>query len=220
MKKYTIIVGHYGSGKTCFAANYALKNAQNSKSTAVIDLDTVNPYFRISDFKEIFSQSGIRLISPLYANTNLDIPALTFELRQIPEEKVIIDVGGDDSGAVVLARYSDFFREISDELECIYVMNMYRLGTESPDEAVEIMREIERSSGLTVHSAVNNSNLGEETTAEVIEKSAAYAEKFCEITGLPLKYTIDSCGDARVKNRFPAETYKLWKGALNGKNYY
>lgn len=215
MKKYSVIVGHYGSGKTNFSINYALKNAENGKSVAVVDLDIVNPYFRSADLENVLSESGIRLISPLFANTNLDIPALTLELRQIPEERVIIDVGGDSSGAVALARYSDFFREISDEIECIYIINMYRLGTETIDEAVEIMREIEHSSGLTVNTVVNNSNLGAETSAKVVEKSSAYAEKFCEATALPLKYTIDTSGNAKVKNRFPADIYvkKLWEDA-------
>lgn len=215
MKKYSVIVGHYGSGKTNFSINYALKNAENGKSVAVVDLDIVNPYFRSTDLENVLSESGIRLISPLFANTNLDIPALTLELRQIPEERVIIDVGGDSSGAVALARYSDFFREISNEIECIYIINMYRLGTETIDEAVEIMREIEHSSGLTVNTVVNNSNLGAETSAEVVKKSSAYAEKFCEATALPLKYTIDTSGNAKVKNRFPADIYvkKLWEDA-------
>lgn len=215
MKKYSVIVGHYGSGKTNFSINYALKNAKDGKSTAVVDLDIVNPYFRSADFEDILSKSGIRLISPLFANTNLDIPALTLELRQIPEETVVIDVGGDASGAVALARYSDFFREIADEIECIYIINMYRLGAETVDEAMEIMREIEHSSGLKVNAVVNNSNLGAETTAEVVEKSAAYADKFCEAADLPLKYTIDTSGRANVKNRFSADVYvkKLWEDA-------
>lgn len=215
MKKYSVIVGHYGSGKTNFSINYALKNAENGKSVAVVDLDIVNPYFRSADLENDLSKAGIRLISPLFANTNLDIPALTLELRQIPEERVIIDVGGDASGAVVLARYSDYFREIYDEIECIYIINMYRLGTETIDEAVEIMREIEHSSGLTVNAVVNNSNLGAETSAEVVEKSSAYAEKFCKATALPLKYTIDTSGYAKVRNRFSADVYvkKLWEDA-------
>lgn len=215
MKKYSVIVGHYGSGKTNFSVNYALKNARDGKSVAVVDLDIVNPYFRSADLKNVLSESGIRLISPLFANTNLDIPALTLELRQIPEERVIIDVGGDASGAAVLARYSDYFREISDEIECIYIINMYRLGTETIDETVEIMREIEHSSGLTVNTVVNNSNLGAETSAKVVEKSLAYAEKFCKATGLPLKYTIDTSGNAKVRNRFSADVYvkKLWEDA-------
>ncbi len=214
MKKYSIIVGHYGSGKTSFSINYALKNAKNGKSTAIVDLDIVNPYFRSADFEDVLTKSGIRLISPLFANTNLDIPALTLELRQIPEETVIIDVGGDASGAVALARYNDFFLEIADEIECIYIINMYRLGTETVNEGVEIMREIEHSSGLKVNAVVNNSNLGAETTAEVVEKSAAYAENFCKATGLPLKYTIDTSGRANVKSRFSADACvkKLWEG--------
>lgn len=112
-KKLTVITGHYGSGKTNFAVNLALKEAKSVKRCTVIDLDIVNPYFRTADFEELFRENGITLRAPLYANSNLDIPALNIDLRSIIDETdcVIIDVGGDDEGAKALGRFAD---EISD----------------------------------------------------------------------------------------------------------
>lgn len=215
LKKYTIITGHYGSGKTNFTANLAVKAAEEGEKVTVVDLDIVNPYFRSADFAELFAKKGITLAAPLYANTNLDIPALSFNIEDFMEAegKVIVDVGGDDSGASALARYKEFLLQNSDDIEGICVINMYRYLTETAAEAVEFMREIENASGIPMSAIVNNSNLGEETTAETIENSTAYADEVSKLTGLPLKYTVDTSAGAEVKNRFPAEIYvkKIWE---------
>ena len=163
----------------------------------------------------LFRSKGIALAAPLYANTNLDIPALSFNIEDFmsAEGKVIVDVGGDDSGASALARYREFLLQNADDIEGICVINMYRYLTGTAAEAVEFMREIENASGIPMSAIVNNSNLGEETTAETIESSTAYADEVCRLTGLPLKYTVDTSAGAEVKNRFPAEIYvkKIWE---------
>ena len=134
-KKLIVITGHYGSGKTNFAVNLALKEAKSGKRCTVIDLDIVNPYFRTADFEELFRENGITFRAPLYANSNLDIPALNIDLRSIINEtdRVIIDVGGDDEGAKALGRFAD---EISAAgYEMLYVINKYRYLTKEPEEA-------------------------------------------------------------------------------------
>lgn len=215
LKKYTIITGHYGSGKTNFAANLAVKTAEEGEKVTVVDLDIVNPYFRSADFAKLFAEKGISLAAPMYANTNLDIPALSFNIEEFmgAEGKVIIDVGGDDSGASALSRYREFLLQNADDIEGIYVINMYRYLTGTAQDTIEFMREIENASGLPMSSIVNNSNLGGETTAETVEKSSAYADEVCRLSGLPLKYTVDTSGGANVKNRFAADIYvkKIWE---------
>ena len=215
LKKFTIITGHYGSGKTNFAANLALKAADNGEKVTVVDLDIVNPYFRSADFAELFAEKGISLSAPIYANTNLDIPALSFNIEDFmnTDGKVIIDVGGDDSGATALSRYREFLARNSNEIMGVYVINMYRYLTGTAQDAIEFMREIENASGLAISAVVNNSNLGEETTAETVEKSSAYAEEVCRLSALPLLYTVDTSGNAEVMNRFAAEILvkKIWE---------
>lgn len=215
LKKFTIITGHYGSGKTNFAANLALKAADSGEKVTVVDLDIVNPYFRSADFAELFAEKGISLSAPIYANTNLDIPALSFNIEDFmnTDGKVIIDVGGDDSGATALSRYREFLDRNSDDIMGVYVINMYRYLTGTAQDAIEFMREIENASGLAISAVVNNSNLGEETTAETVEKSSAYAEEVCRLSALPLLYTVDTSGNAEVLNRFAAEILvkKIWE---------
>ena len=215
MKKITVVTGHYGSGKTNFSANLAIKLAGEGKKVTVADLDIVNPYFRSADFAELFREKNVTLAAPMFANTNLDIPAISFDLERIAEEDgyLIVDVGGDEDGAAALGRYANGFSAHSDNIEVVYVVNMYRYLTGTAEEAVQFMNEIAYASRLKHTAIVNNSNLAEETTAERIEASVPYAEKICELTGLPLLYTVVSGGiKANVPDPFEAEVYvkKIW----------
>ena len=66
-----------------------------------MDLDIVNPYFRTADFGRLFAEHGVTMITPDYANSNVDIPVLNFDLERIASDPgyLIVDVGGDDAGA-------------------------------------------------------------------------------------------------------------------------
>ena len=67
-KRITLLCGHYGSGKTNFAVNYALEIAKSGKKTSLSDLDIVNPYFRSKDSEKVLADAGIRFISSDFAN--------------------------------------------------------------------------------------------------------------------------------------------------------
>lgn len=189
MKKITVITGHYCSGKTNLAVNLAVK----LKNAAVVDLDIVNPYFRTADFRGLFEQSGITLVAPDFANTNLDVPSLQFDLARLADkyENVVVDVGGDDAGAYALGKFSEELNARND-VEMLYVINQRRFLTQSANEAAELMYEIENASRMKHTAVVNNTNLGAETTAEIIEQSRDFAREVCEKTGLPLKFTAAS----------------------------
>lgn len=218
MKKITIITGHYGSGKTNFAVNLAMKAAKDGKSAAIVDLDIVNPYFRTADFREIFEAKGIKLIAPEFANTNLDVPSLQFDLEQLAasEDCLIIDVGGDDAGASALGRYSEALSAYKDNLDMLYVINQRRYLTSNADETVRLMYEIECAARMKHTALVNNTNLGRETTPSVIEQSLEFASETSEKTGLPIKFTTcpEDCAElCEVEDIFPVRVYvkPLWE---------
>ena len=216
MKKINIITGHYGSGKTNFSANLAMKLAESGEKVTVADLDIVNPYFRSADFEEMFGSKGITLAAPMYANSNLDIPAISFDLGRIASESgyLVVDVGGDDAGAIALGRYAKMFAEMSGEVDMLYVVNCRRFLTRTADEALELMYEIEAAASMKHTAIVNNTNLLYETTAEVLEQSESFAEEISRKSGLPIAYTCVPLGiSAKVQNPFPTEIYvkKIWE---------
>lgn len=194
MKKTTIITGHYGSGKTNISANLALKLSQEGAKVTVVDLDIVNPYFRTADFSELFEKNGITLISSMYANSNLDIPAISFDIEGIMNDNgyLIIDVGGDDTGATALGRYHDVFMQNQGEIDMLYVINCCRYMTRFSEEALELFHEIEKTARFSHTGIINNSNLGEMTTVQTILDSMEFAKQVSEKTGLPLIFTAAS----------------------------
>ena len=147
-KRLTLFAGHYGSGKTNIAVNYAMLLADEGKKVCIADLDIVNPYFRTKDSEDELRAKGITLIASPYANTNVDLPALPAESYRLVQDKScygVIDIGGDDRGAYALGRYADLIKAEGD-YRMAFVLNKYRPLTSTVDGAVEIMREIEASS--------------------------------------------------------------------------
>lgn len=206
LKKAVVITGHYGSGKTNIAVNIALYFAAAGESVCIVDLDIVNPYFRTADFGELFGRAGVELAAPKYANTNLDIPALTFDVGALLDrhDRVIIDVGGDDAGAVALGQYSAVLGEHGYDM--LYVVNKYRFLTRTPEENLELLRDIEQVSGLNATGIVNSSNLGTETTAQDVVSSVPFAQKCAAAAGVPLVFSAaeKSLG---LEGFFPVEVY-------------
>lgn len=187
-KRLTLFAGHYGSGKTNIAVNYALRLAKDHKQVCIADLDIVNPYFRTKDSEKELSEAGISLISPQYANSNVDLPALPAESYRLVQDKSvygIMDIGGDDRGAYALGRYANAIKT-ENNYRMAFVLNCYRPLTSTVEDAIEIMREIEAAAGLQFTCIVNNSNLGPETTAEIVCESVKFAEELSRKTGLEI----------------------------------
>ncbi len=190
-KRVTLLCGHYGSGKTNVALNMAYEISKDYNEVAIADLDIVNPYFRTKDSAEELAKRGIKLIVSEYAGTNVDIPALPAEMYSLTDNKnikAVIDVGGDDRGALALGRISPSIKEEND-YEMLLVINKFRPLTPDAESTVEVMREIELAGGLGFTGIVNNSNLGELTTAQDVLNSVEYANDVAKLTGLPIKCT-------------------------------
>ena len=212
-KRITLFAGHYGSGKTNIAVNYAMRLAAEGKRVCIADLDIVNPYFRTKDSEAELQQAGVELISPRFANSNVDLPALPPEsYRPIRDKSVfgVLDIGGDDRGAYALGRFADAIREEND-YRMAFVVSCYRPLTETVEGAIEILREIEAAAGLAFTCIVNNSNLGGETTAVTVRESLPFVEELCKKTGLPLWMHTAEASVARELSGLPLMPLTLQK---------
>ena len=187
-KRLTLFAGHYGSGKTNIAVNYALHLAAEGKKVCIADLDIVNPYFRTKDSARELEAAGVHLVSPQFANTNVDLPALPAEAYRLVTDREtygIMDIGGDDRGAYALGRYVPSILE-ENNYRMVFVANCYRPLIRTPEDAIEVMREIEAACGLRFTDIINNSNLASETTPETVLASLDYMEKLSGLSGLPI----------------------------------
>lgn len=215
--RITLFVGHYGSGKTNLAVNYATLLHRQGKQVVLADMDIVNPYFRSKDSEAELASMGIKTLSSPYANTNLDAPAMPASFYGIFEQRdsfAVLDVGGDDRGAVALGRYVPMIKQEND-YEMIFVANAHRALTPTPEDALEVLREIEQACKLPVTAIANNSHLGEFTDADTVLASAAYVNRLCELSGLPLIMTayeqrLDPVLAQKVPHPFPITLQKKY----------
>ncbi len=190
-KRLLLFAGHYGSGKTNIAVNIAMDLKKEGKDVVIADLDIVNPYYRTKDSEAELQAAGIPLISSEYANSNVDVPALPQALYALVDQKDrcgVMDIGGDDRGALALGRYAPFILE-ENNYEMLLVINQYRPLTRDLASTLEVMREIEAAGGIPFTGIVNNSNLGRDTTAEDVIATDAYAKEMAAATGLRLRMT-------------------------------
>ena len=190
-KRIILFAGHYGSGKTNIAVNYAIKLKGEGFPVLIADLDIVNPYFRTKDSEKDLAEKGIELICSEFANTNLDIPSLPKNMYRVVNDKrfrAVMDIGGDDAGAIALGRFATFINEEND-YEMIFVANFFRPLTRKAEEAFEVMKEIEAASSLKFTAIANNSNLGEATGEEDVTGTFSEAERLSVLSGLPVIFT-------------------------------
>ena len=190
-KRITLFAGHYGSGKTNIAVNYTLALRKQRNMVMLADLDIVNPYYRAKDSASELEEKGIRVISSFFANSNVDLPALPQEIYAITDDRryaCVLDVGGDDRGALALGRLVPAIREEND-YEMLLVVNRFRPLTRDAQSVMEVVAEIEAACRLPFTGIVNNSNLGVETSPEDVLGSLAYAEEISRRCGLPVRMT-------------------------------
>ena len=225
VKRVTLFAGHYGSGKTNVALNWARAIRRTGAAVTVADLDIVNPYFRTKDSAAELAAEGIGLVVSDFANSNVDFPALPKEIyslvappapgtRHQAPTCVVMDVGGDDRGALALGRYVPDIRAEND-YEMLAVVNAARPLTRTAADTVGVLREIEAASRLPFTGIVNNTNLGPQTTAETVLSSRAYADEVAALMGLPVRFTCAPASlaaelEGKVEGLFPIEIQKLY----------
>lgn len=212
-KRVTIYAGHYGSGKTNLTVNQALCLRGQGTEVSVIDLDIVNPYFRTKDSEELFVDRGIRLISSKFANSNLDIPSIPAAANSAFDDHsrhVVIDLGGDDAGAIALGRYSGMIDP--DETDMFLVLNRCRPMTRTPEQALEMKHDIESASRFGFTGIVNNTNLGSETDEALVLDSVGFAQEVSRLTVLPVVFTsvvkrLFKPLEGKIENLVPIDIY-------------
>ena len=225
-KRITLFAGHYGSGKTNVALAYARMLKRSGEDVAIADLDIVNPYFRTRDSAADLRAEGIELVVSEFANSNVDFPAMPKEIYaltappevgaecQTPRAKVVIDVGGDDRGALALGRYVPDIKQEGD-YEMLAVVNASRPLTRTPQDTVEVLGKIEAACRLPFTGIVNNTNLGLQTTAGTVLGSVPYAEEVAALMKLPVRFTCATAAiaaelEGKVENVLPLEIQRLY----------
>ncbi|MBE7039093.1 MAG: MinD/ParA family protein [Ruminococcaceae bacterium] len=202
-KRINVIVGHYGSGKTEFAVNFAIQLKKKFKKVYIVDLDIVNPYFRTNDVKKQLGQMGIDVIASEFASSNVDVPALPSEIFRVfcdSEAACVFDVGGDDDGAVALGRYKQYFDK--ENYDMFFVINTFRPLSSTAEDILSLISDIEASSRLKVTGLINNSNIAHLTTDNDVLKGQEIIKTVSQKVGIDIVYT---SGLEEVIKKIPRE---------------
>ena len=193
MKKFIILIGNYGSGKTEIAINLAVNSAEKGLNTLVVDLDKVNDYFRMSDRVDVLSDKKVNLVSPTFAGqgvTPSNMSAAVASAFAGDWDLCIFDVGGDSAGALSLGRYyQDFAALEPGQLEVYDIVNVFRPMSETPEKIIKLKDDMEEFARQKVTGFVNNSNLLNFASADDIRAGYDVLAKTVEMTGIPVKHT-------------------------------
>lgn len=195
-KRCFVFAGHYGSGKTETAVNFALDLARGGNRTAIVDFDIVNPYFRASDARAALEAGGIRVVASRYAGSNVDVPALPAEIGGLFEDKgvkAVFDVGGDDIGAKAVSRYREEFA--ANGAAMFFVVNIRRPMTATIPQIERAFADIQDSARLKFDAIVNNANMLSATTAADLDEGLDAALALSDALGLPVAFSVVMPGD-------------------------
>ena len=187
-KRVTIFTGNFGSGKTELAINYALKLNKKYSDIVLADLDVVNPYFRSREKSEFLEEEGIEVVYPKNLK-HADLPIISADVYKIIQDQNnygILDVGGDDDGAISLASVSKNLKD--DHYEMNLVVNTLRPSTNNLEGIIDMKERIEDTSKLTFDNIICNVNLGDETTIKEIENGYQLVKKASKKLELPIKF--------------------------------
>jgi len=220
MSRIRVFTGHFGSGKTEIAINYAINLAKGGSKVAIVDMDIVNPYFCVRDIKDYLEKEGIKVISSNPKFSNAELMVLPPEVLSAFNDKsyeVVIDVGGDDIGAVALGQYNRYFKE--EPYDMYFVINNNRPMTEDFLSTEEYMINIEKSSRLKITHLISNTNLSNETDVQDVLHGDKVVSELSKQLNIPYKYTVirkDLEDEARGKvagKLFPINIYmkKPWE---------
>jgi hypothetical protein len=205
-KPVLILVGHFGSGKTEVAVNLAFAVRASGREAALGDLDLVKPYFRCRLVRDDLLRAGIDLIAPEGDRFFADLPILVPQIRAAADRAgsggplVILDVGGDDTGARVLGSLGATLRP--EHVDVLFVVNLNRPFAEDETAVLEMLREVETAARMRVTGFVANTHLMDETTAADVRAGLVVTQTLSQKTGIPIRFcaALESLGPALQKD--------------------
>jgi len=132
---------------------------------------------------------GIDVVLPpenlLQADLPVLSPAVAGVIRQ-PGQMKILDVGGEDVGARVLATLADSLRDT--RVHMLQVVNPFRPFTDTVAGCLKIRDKIEGASKMAVTGIIGNANLIDETSPEDVYQGYDFAVGLSKASGMPLEF--------------------------------
>ncbi len=189
--RVTLLVGHFGSGKTEIAINGALELARRGERVTLVDLDTVKPYFRCRALAPRVAERDVRIVASDIEQAGLALPRMSSDLHELfarDDRRVIVDVGGDPVGALAIGAIADALPV--DDTEHLLVLNFARPHTHAVPQAVAMARAIEAAARLPLTGLVANTNLMGETSLDLLRNGLGLTRQTAAILNIPVTFVV------------------------------
>ena len=214
--RLSIVIGAYGSGKSEISVNMSLAQRRDNPEGKLLiaDMDIVNPFYRSADCAPELEKNNIKVISPMYAGSNVDAPVLPAEMYVVFDDDSytgVFDIGGEDMGAIVLGSIKN---RIESTDHAIYMaVNTLRPFTSDPAQIAKMTAELQAASGFRIDGYLNNTNLLEETTPEMVLEGEKMILEASKATGVPLVATCVMQGTVVKEHKAP-ELFEMTRQIL------
>ena len=205
LHRITLFVGAYGSGKSEVSVNFALWQASLGLAVTLCDLDTINPFFRSADARKLVETNGIRLIAPIFAGTNVDVPAVPGEVHSVFDDasrQAVLDIGGEDLGVRVVASLQPQLIAAQPPPALYMVVNPFRPFTQTAEQIVQVAGELTAAAKLPLAGLVHNANLLETGDASLLEETQSVVQAAAAALGLPVVFA--AAMDRQIPPDWPA----------------
>ncbi len=194
----------FGSGKTELSLNTAILLKQKQTHVALADIDIISPYFRSRDEKSFLEEMEIKMVTVPEKYMHADLPIIPPEVGGYilnPNFVTVVDVGGNEDGAIVLGSLKDFIDKVRKSV--FFVVNIFRPFSGTKEEIISNIDRISQSGKIKIDYLVNNSNVGSETKFNDIKMGEEILTEVSKEIGIPLAFTsvdqdIDYEGDLPV----------------------
>lgn len=197
LRRLTLFIGAYGSGKSEISINFAAWLRQSGHAVTLCDLDIINPYFRSADARTVVEASGIRLIAPVFAGTNVDVPAVPAGIYSVFDDlsrHAVLDIGGEDLGARVIATIKDRLAAAPDPAAVYMVVNPYRPFGGTTAQIVRMAGELSQAAGVQPTGLVHNANLLEAGDASLLCASWSVVKEASDALQIPVVFAAAMSG--------------------------
>lgn len=191
LKRISIFVGAYGSGKSEISVNFARWLHADGQKTVLCDLDIINPYYRSADARDKLEQENIRVIASQFAGTNVDVPSVPGEIFAAIDDKSyfsVLDIGGEDLGARVLASMKNKLAAARDEIGIYMVVNTCRPYTADEKQIALVAAGLAYAADISLDGLVHNSNLMDNRSDKILEDSWPIIKKAAASLGIPVVF--------------------------------
>lgn len=180
-QRVTVFLGEAGCGKSELAVHWALEAAKAGQRVEFFDLDQTKPLMRSRDAVTLLESVGVAVrFERQTADAPTQVGGLTPALLD-KERTVILDVGGNDTGARLIGGYAHLLKSA----DAYFVVNPYRPWSGTVEHIDGTLSAVLRAARLGLPRFLLNPNLGTETTAEEflagVEKGLALLAPYVKV---------------------------------------